>query len=174
MIRLYHGRQWPEDAPKITQTSSQNTAPANSRYNSDITKRTIPPKLSWPAKAGHPGGTAQMDRTYYVYILASRRNGTLYVGVTNNLLRRISEHREGIAEGFTKKYGVKHLVQFELFEDINAAIHRETRLKKWRRRWKIDLIQKENPLWDDLYEKLIAPKPLPDWLVCLQHSDNPS
>jgi putative endonuclease len=109
-----------------------------------------------------------MDRTYYVYILASRRNGTLYIGVTNNLLRRVSEHRNGIAEGFTKKYGGKHLVYFEAFEDIRAAIDRETRLKKWKRQWKIDLIQKENPLWDDLYEELTAPMPLPDWLVQAQ------
>jgi putative endonuclease len=114
-----------------------------------------------------------MDRTYYVYILASRRNGTLYIGVTNDLLRRVSEHREGIAEGFTKKYGVKHLVHFECFEDIHAAIHRETRLKKWRRQWKIDLIQKENPLWGDLYEKLIAPAPLPEWLVQAEQAANP-
>jgi putative endonuclease len=114
-----------------------------------------------------------MDRTYYVYILASRRNGTLYIGVTNNLLRRVSEHRDGIAEGFTKKYGVKHLVYFEAFGDINAAIHRETRLKKWRRQWKIDLIQKENPLWDDLYEQLTAPMPLPAWLSQEQKNANP-
>jgi putative endonuclease len=106
-----------------------------------------------------------MDHTYYVYILASRRNGTLYIGVTNDLLRRVWEHREGLVEGFTKKYGVKQLVYFEVFDDINAAINRETRLKKWRRQWKIDLIQKENVLWDDLYEKLTAPVPLPDWLV---------
>jgi len=114
-----------------------------------------------------------MDRTYYVYILASQRNGTLYVGVTNDLLRRVSEHREGIAEGFTKKYGVKHLVFFEAFEDIRIAINRETRLKKWRRQWKIDLIQKENPLWDDLYEKLIAPAPLPEWIVQAEQPANP-
>ena len=105
-----------------------------------------------------------MNRTYYVYILASRRNGTLYVGVTNNLLRRVSEHRDSMVEGFTKKYGVKHLVHFECFEDIHAAIHRETRLKKWRRQWKIDLIQKENPLWDDIFEQLTAPPPSPEWL----------
>ena len=106
-----------------------------------------------------------MDHTYYVYILASRRNGTLYVGVTNDLIRRVWEHREGLVEGFTKKYCVKQLVYFEVFDDINVAINRETRLKKWRRRWKIDLIQKENVLWDDLYKKLTAPAPLPDWLV---------
>ena len=93
-----------------------------------------------------------MSGVYYVYILASKRNGTLYIGVTNDLARRVWEHREGLAEGFTKDYGVKRLVYFEAFEDINAAIHREDRLKKWKRQWKIDLIQSRNLLWDDLYE----------------------
>jgi putative endonuclease len=93
-----------------------------------------------------------MPGVYYVY--ASRRNGTLYIGVTNDLARRVWEHREGLAEGFTKDYGIKRLVYFETFEDINAAIHREDRLKKWKRQWKIDLIQARNPLWDDLYETL--------------------
>ncbi len=91
---------------------------------------------------------------YYVYILASKRNGTLYIGVTNNMARRVWEHREGLAEGFTKDYGVKHLLHYEIFEDINAAIHREDRLKKWKRQWKIDLIQSRNLPWDDLYETL--------------------
>jgi putative endonuclease len=89
-----------------------------------------------------------------VYILASKRNGTLYIGVTNDLARRVWEHREGLVEGFTKTYGVKHLVYFELFEDIHAAIHRETRLKKWKRQWKMDLIQSRNIPWDDLYETI--------------------
>ncbi|HWM61847.1 MAG TPA: GIY-YIG nuclease family protein [Rhizomicrobium sp.] len=95
-----------------------------------------------------------MPGVYYVYILASKRNGTLYIGVTNDLIRRVWEHREGLVEGFTTTYGVKHLVHYEIFEDINAAIHRETRLKKWKRQWKIDLIQTRNLLWDDLYDTL--------------------
>ncbi|MBN9588113.1 MAG: hypothetical protein BGN85_06040 [Alphaproteobacteria bacterium 64-11] len=95
-----------------------------------------------------------MPGAYYVYILASKHNGTLYIGVTNDLARRIWEHREGLAEGFTKKYDVKRLVHFEVFDNINDAIHRETRLKKWKRQWKIDLIQSRNLLWDDLYESL--------------------
>ena len=95
-----------------------------------------------------------MSGVYYVYILASKRNGTLYIGVTNDLVRRVGEHREGLVEGFTKTYGVKRLVHYEIFEDINAAIHRETRLKKWNRQWKIDLIQTRNLLWDDLYDTL--------------------
>jgi putative endonuclease len=96
-----------------------------------------------------------MDKTYYVYILASRKNGTLYIGVTNDLARRVTEHREGVAEGFTKKYDVKVLVYFERFGDISVAIHRETRLKKWKRRWKIGLIEEANPQWRDLYPTVI-------------------
>jgi putative endonuclease len=97
-----------------------------------------------------------MSKTYYVYILASAKNGTLYVGVTNDLARRIWEHREGLGEGFTKKYRVKMLVHFEEFGDIDLAIHRETRLKKWKRRWKMELIEKTNPSWEDLYEMIAA------------------
>ena len=82
-----------------------------------------------------------MSKTYYVYILASGRNGTLYIGVTNDLIRRVWEHREGLVPGFTKEYGVKLLVYFETFDDIHAAIARETRLKKYKREWKMNLIQ---------------------------------
>ena len=95
-----------------------------------------------------------MSKTYFVYILASQRNGTLYIGVTSDIFRRVWEHREGLIEGFTKKHGVKTLVYYEPFGDIHAAIHRETRLKKWKRQWKIDLIQKYNVEWNDLYETL--------------------
>ncbi|HWA91837.1 MAG TPA: GIY-YIG nuclease family protein [Rhizomicrobium sp.] len=91
-----------------------------------------------------------MSKAYSVYILASKRNGTLYIGVTNGLDRRIREHKLGVADGFTKKYGVKLLVYFETHDDIHAAIHRESRLKKWRRRWKLELIEKGNPDWRDL------------------------
>ncbi len=95
-----------------------------------------------------------MQKYYYVYILASARNGTLYTGVTNDLMRRVWEHREGVVPGFTKKYGVKMLVHFEEFGDIGLAIQRETRLKKWKRRWKLQLIEETNPDWRDLYEGL--------------------
>ncbi|HUB84066.1 MAG TPA: GIY-YIG nuclease family protein [Rhizomicrobium sp.] len=95
-----------------------------------------------------------MQKTYYVYIMASERNGTLYIGVTNDIARRVWEHREGLTGGFTKKYGVKMLVHFEPFGDVYDAVNRETNLKKWKRRWKIELIEKENPEWEDLYEKL--------------------
>jgi putative endonuclease len=92
-----------------------------------------------------------MPSKYFVYILASGRNGTLYIGVTNNLARRVWEHREEITDGFTKKYGIKRLVYFEAFDDVRAAIHRENRLKKWKRGWKINLIQMANVEWADLY-----------------------
>ncbi len=90
----------------------------------------------------------------YVYILASAPHGTLYVGVTNSLSRRVYEHREGVGSDFCRKYGVKRLVHYEVFEHIPNAIHREKRLKKWPRRWKINLIEAGNPQWNDLYETL--------------------
>jgi putative endonuclease len=107
----------------------------------------------------------RVEKTYYVYIMASRRNGTLYIGVTNDVLYRALQHREGKIPGFTKKYGVKMLVYFETFGDISLAIHRETRLKKWKRSWKISLIEKDNPDWIDLYETLTAAPIWPDWLI---------
>ena len=91
---------------------------------------------------------------YFVYILASRRNGTLYIGVTNNLLNRVSQHKNDTADGFTKKYKVHNLVYFETFNDIRSAIVREKRMKKWKRAWKIRLIQESNPDWQDLFERL--------------------
>ncbi|QLH72823.1 GIY-YIG nuclease family protein [Rhodopseudomonas palustris] len=92
---------------------------------------------------------------YWVYILASAPGGTLYVGVTNDLVRRTYEHREGLVEGFTRKYDVKRLVYFEAHDSIIAAIQREKNIKHWPREWKIDLIVRGNPDWDDLYEEII-------------------
>ena len=94
-------------------------------------------------------------KTYYVYILASKRNGTLYIGVTNNLIRRVYEHKNDLINGFAKKYKVHMLVYYEHTNDINSAIQREKRLKKWKREWKIELIETMNPDWHDLYEKLV-------------------
>jgi putative endonuclease len=94
-------------------------------------------------------------RSYYVYIMASRRNGTLYIGVTNDLARRVFEHKEGVLPGFTKRYGVKLLVHVETTDDIRAAIQREKNLKKWPRAWKIALIERDNPDWRDLYGDLV-------------------
>lgn len=93
-------------------------------------------------------------KTYWVYILASVRNGTLYVGVTNNLARRVWEHREGLVDGFTKRYGVKLLIFYESYPDVRDAIQREKNIKKWPRSWKLDLIEAANPDWRDLYEDL--------------------
>ncbi len=87
---------------------------------------------------------------YYVYILASKKNGTLYIGVTNNLLRRVNEHKSGEVPGFTKRYGVHRLVYFETFCRIGDALTAEKRLKKWNRQWKIRLIEEHNPKWKDL------------------------
>ena len=92
---------------------------------------------------------------YWVYILASKRGGTLYIGVTNNLVRRVYEHREGLAESFTKRYGIKTLVYFEPHETIATALQREKNIKHWSREWKIDLIVASNPEWRDLYEEIV-------------------
>ena len=90
------------------------------------------------------------EKTYHVYILASERNGTLYVGVTKHLERRVYEHQQCLVEGFTKKYGIHHLVYHEATNDIRAALQREKQIKKWDRKWKLELIEKENPEWRDL------------------------
>jgi putative endonuclease len=121
--------------------------------------------LDAPPEAGHDGRgviarspgdpvfqrRVMEARSFYVYILASRIGGTLYIGVTNDLIRRVGEHRLKLAEGFTKKYEIARLVYFEQFDDIENAIKREKRLKKWNRAWKIRLIEEKNPNWDDLY-----------------------
>jgi putative endonuclease len=95
-----------------------------------------------------------MDKASYVYILASETYGTLYVGVTSDLLKRIAEHRLGMADGFTRKHGVKRLVWYEVYCDVTVAITREKRIKKWNRDWKINLIQTMNPNWKDLYQDI--------------------
>jgi putative endonuclease len=93
---------------------------------------------------------------YYVYIMASRRNGTLYIGVTNDLVRRVYEHREGLGDGFTKRHGVKTLVYFVIFEGIEQAIQREKTMKRWIRAWKLNQIERDNPTWRDLWEDICA------------------
>ena len=94
------------------------------------------------------------DKNYYVYILASERNGTLYIGITSDLIKRIYEHKNNIIKGFTQKYNIHNLVYYEQTLDIISAIQREKNLKKWRRKWKLDLIEKINPSWQDLYNSL--------------------
>jgi putative endonuclease len=97
-----------------------------------------------------------LTRSYFVYLLASRRNGTLYVGITGDLKRRVWEHRQDLVEGFTKKYGVKLLVWYEHTESIESAIVREKQIKMWNRDWKIQLIESANPDWRDIYDELGA------------------
>ena len=101
-----------------------------------------------------PGVRDDRGLQFYVYMLAARKNGTLYVGVTNDLVRRVYEHRTGAAEGFTRRYDVKSLVYFEIHQDAAAAIAREKKLKRWRRAWKIALIERDNPDWRDLYQDI--------------------
>jgi putative endonuclease len=92
--------------------------------------------------------------SFFVYILASRRNGTLYIGMTDNLVRRVWEHGAGVVPGFTKKYGVKTLVWYEVHESREAAFQRERQLKKWNRAWKLEMIERANPSWRDLGEEI--------------------
>lgn len=94
-------------------------------------------------------------KNYYVYILTNKKNGALYIGVTSNLIKRIQEHRIKVVKGFTEKYSIHQLVYYEQTENINHAIAREKALKKWNRQWKINLIEKENPNWKDLYFNII-------------------
>jgi len=93
--------------------------------------------------------------SYHVYILANKKNGTLYIGVTSNLVKRVYEHKNDLTHGFTKKYKVHNLVYYETTEDVESAIGREKQLKKWKRAWKIELIEKQNPGWRDLYSNLL-------------------
>ena len=95
-----------------------------------------------------------MEKEFYVYILASKRNGTLYTGVTSNLIKRIWQHKNELVEGFSKKYNVKNLVYYETHSNVESAITREKRIKKWQRAWKLRLIESKNPDWKDLYEEI--------------------
>jgi putative endonuclease len=93
-------------------------------------------------------------KQFCVYIMASRKDGAIYVGVTSNLLKRGYEHKNGLVEGHTKKYNIRKLVYFELHDNAEAAITREKQMKAWQRKWKVELIEKDNPEWNDLYETL--------------------
>ena len=94
-------------------------------------------------------------KNYYVYILTNKKNGVLYIGMTSSLIKRIQEHREKLVKGFTEKYNIHKLIYYEQTEDISSALAREKSLKKWNRNWKIQLIEKENPNWEDLYFNII-------------------
>ena len=93
-------------------------------------------------------------KEYYVYIMASKRNGTLYTGITSDLIQRVWQHKSGEIKGFTSKYKVNMLVYYEIHEDVLEAIKREKNIKAWKRSWKLELIEKTNPLWDDLYHSI--------------------
>jgi putative endonuclease len=95
-----------------------------------------------------------VEKQFYVYILASKRNGTLYTGVTSDLIQRVWQHKNDLVAGFTKKYVVNNLVYYEVHENAEAAIAREKRIKKWCRAWKLRLIEEKNPQWEDLYEDI--------------------
>ena len=95
------------------------------------------------------------EKVYYIYILASKRNGILYIGVTSDLIKRVYEHKSNFVDGFTRKYNIHNLVYYESTEDVDGAIIREKQLKKWNRSWKIELIEKNNSEWKDLYPDLI-------------------
>ena len=97
---------------------------------------------------------SQEVRQHYVYIMASKRNGTLYIGVTSDLIKRVWQHKNNAAEGFTSKYGVHDLVYYEQHENAESAINREKQMKKWHREWKLNLIEEQNPEWKDLYEEI--------------------
>ena len=98
-------------------------------------------------------------KNYYVYMMTNKRNGTLYTGMTSDLIRRVYEHRTGIMEGFTKKYGLKLLVWYEQHHDVNEAIKREKNIQAWKREWKLKLIESVNPHWNDLYAEITGCQP---------------
>jgi putative endonuclease len=98
------------------------------------------------------------DKIYVVYMLANKKNGTIYIGVTSDLKRRMIEHRSGLVEGFAQEYDVKKLVYFEQYKYIDKAVTREKQLKNWKREWKIVLIEKQNPDWNDLCEEIFGPE----------------
>ncbi|HXG29780.1 MAG TPA: GIY-YIG nuclease family protein [Nevskiales bacterium] len=107
-----------------------------------------------PAKAGMTKGSRSVEKDFYVYIVASRRNGTLYVGVTSDLRQRVWQHRTAAVDGFSRWYGVCRLVWYERHERAESAILREKRIKEWKRTWKLELIESSNPYWRDLYEEV--------------------
>lgn len=97
-----------------------------------------------------------MNKQYYIYIMSNKKNGTLYIGVTSDIIKRVWEHKNNVIQGFTSKYGLHNLVYYEVYDDIENAIKREKRLKLWLRQWKIDLIEGMNPDWNDLYDQILG------------------
>jgi putative endonuclease len=114
---------------------------------------TPPPRHS---REGWNPERLRVSKEFFVYIMASKRNGTLYIGVTSNLVKRVWQHKQDVVEGFTHEYGVKMLVLFESHDTAGSAIAREKQIKKWRRAWKLRLIEERNPEWVDLYSMIVA------------------
>jgi putative endonuclease len=109
-----------------------------------------------PGLTRHPGLSPDtMKNEFYVYILASKKNGTIYIGMTSDLIKRVWEHKNKFVKGFTDKYDVNELVYFEKHESVERAIEREKKLKNWKRKWKLDLIEKDNYMWKDLYNDIL-------------------
>ena len=136
-----------------------NDGEGNAAARCDEATNRNPALYTPPVMPGLDPGIQQRHilrmQDFYVYILASRRNGTLYTGVTSDILRRVSEHREKIIKGFTNRYGVKYLVWYEVHTTARNAIQREKNIKHWSRAWKLALIEKTNPSWRDLFEELV-------------------
>jgi len=105
-------------------------------------------------RAGGDPDIIDMNKQFYVYIMASQPNGTLYTGMSSNLVRRVWQHKSNMVEGFTDKYNIKNLVYYEVHDSAESAITREKQIKKWRRKWKLRLIEERNPQWEDLYSKI--------------------
>ncbi len=110
--------------------------------------------LSFPRRQGIQKDD-EVEKQFFVYILASKRNGTLYTGMTSNLAKRVWQHKQGMVDGFTKKYNVKMLVYYEIHGSVEGAINREKQIKKWKRVWKLRLIEDKNPHWNDLYKEIL-------------------
>ena len=97
-----------------------------------------------------------MDKRFFIYIMSNKKHGTIYIGVTSNIIKRSFEHKNHLTKGFTDKYNLDKLVYYEIYEDADSAIKREKQLKEWKRLWKIELIEKFNPDWNDLYDMIIS------------------
>jgi putative endonuclease len=135
--------------------NTENTGFPAFAGNDEVIVRHIPRTHGLTRQSGNRNNWVMSGaHRYFVYILASKLGGTLYVGVTNNLVRRVFEHKSDAVEGFTEKYRIHHLVYFEHFDDIENAIRREKRIKKWNRNWKVRLIEESNPNWTDLYPNI--------------------
>jgi len=155
LVPSIHGRKRPQLCPQRLQQAAPWTLGTSPRVTRSPAKSNKTVKVRHTrACAEYPWHGQARTLAYYVYILASQKNGTLYVGITNDLIRRIYEHREGQVEGFTRRHGVKSLVYFETLERAEDAIQREKTLKRWPRDWKVNQIERENPHWQDLFQSL--------------------